>query len=135
DLSRFVPHSRRQRDEVVLTRICRPSRCALYFWEAMHQVLDRYPQAQLWIVGSTGSTPATSERVRFLGVRRDIGAILAETDLFVYTPYPGVGSLDLSVVEASAAGVPSVVSDVVAVRECVFEGENGFRTPFGDADA
>jgi len=135
DLSRFSPRPKQQREEVIITRVCRPSRCALYFWTAMEKVLERYPQTRLWIVGNKSNVGRSSERVRFFGIRRDVPEILAETDIFAYTPYPGIGSSDLVVMEASAMGVPCVVSDVNTVRESVEQGQNGFLTPFGDADA
>jgi glycosyltransferase involved in cell wall biosynthesis len=135
DLSRFTPRPKQQREEVVITRICRSDRCALYFWPAMRKVLNRYPQTRLWIVGNQEGTGRSTERVRFLGIRRDIPDILAETDIFAYTPYPTVGSSDLVVMEASAMGVPCVVSDANAVNESVEHEQNGFLTPFGDIDA
>jgi len=135
EISRFRADPKPAREKVVITRICRPPKCALYFWNAMHRVLERYPQVELRVVGDTGAARSDSDRIRFLGVRRDIPEILADTDIFVYTPYRDIGSHDLVTMEASAAGVPCVVSDVCAVRESVFEGENGFLTPFGDADA
>jgi glycosyltransferase involved in cell wall biosynthesis len=100
----------------------------------MQQILARYPQVELRIVGDTGAGRPVSDRIRFLGVRRDIPEILADTDIFVYTPYPNLGSHDLVVLEASAAGVPCVVADTNAVRESVIDGRNGFLTPFGDVD-
>jgi glycosyltransferase involved in cell wall biosynthesis len=101
----------------------------------MEKVLNRYPQTRLWIVGNENNLGRSSERVRFFGVRRDIPEILAETDIFAYTPFPEVGSNDLVVMEASAMGVPCVVSDADAVRESIEQGQNGFLTPFGDVDA
>ncbi len=135
DLSRFTPRPKQQREEVVITRICRSDRCALYFWPAMRKVLDSYPQTRLWIVGNEEGTGRSTERVRFLGIRRDIPDILAETDIFAYVPYPTIGSSDLVVMEASAMGVPCVVSNVNAVNESVEHGQNGFLTPFADMDA
>jgi len=135
DLSRFAPPWARQRDEVILTRICRPTKCAFYFWVAMKQVLKRYPQARLWIAGTDKESGSDSGQVRFLGLRRDIPEILAETDIFVYTPYPESGTRDLVVMEAAAAGVPCVVSDVNGVWTSVEDGVNGFLTPFGDEKA
>jgi glycosyltransferase involved in cell wall biosynthesis len=130
DLSRFAPPRERQREEVILTRVCRPTKCAFYFWLAMKKVLDRWPQTRLWIVGNDEDGQSDSDRICFLGLRRDIPEILAETDIFVYTPYPKWGTRDLVVMEASAAGVPCVVSDVNAVRTSVEDGVNGFLTPF-----
>ena len=135
DLSRFTPRPKQQREEVIITRVCRSVRCALYFWPAMRRVLNRYPQTRLWIVGNEDGIGRSTERVRFLGIRRDIPDILAETDIFAYTPYPTDGSSDLVVMEASAMGVPCVVSDANAVNESVEHEQNGFLTPFGDVEA
>ncbi len=123
------------REEVTITRVCRPSRCALYFWTAMYEVLDHYPQARLWIVGNPDHLGKSSDKIRFFGIRRDIPDILAETDIFAYTPCPDSGSMDLVTMEASAMGVPCVVTDVNAVRESVEQGKNGFLVPYGDVDA
>jgi glycosyltransferase involved in cell wall biosynthesis len=135
DLSQFAPHARSQRDRIVITRVCRPSKCAMYFWEAARYVLDRHPKTELWIVGCGERNDRGSGRIRLLGVRRDVAGILAATDIFVYTPYPNYGCNDLVVMEAAAAGVPCVVSDVNAVRESVLDGKTGYLTPFGDAAA
>lgn len=134
DLTRFFPRPKQQREEVIITRICRPPKCALYFWTAMREVLARYPQTRLWIVGNRENGEST-ERVHFFGIRRDIPEILTETDIFAYTPYPESGTKDLVVMEASAMGVPCVVSDVNAIRESIKQGQNGFLTPFGDVEA
>jgi len=134
DLSRFSPRPRRHKKEVIITRVCRPVRCALYFWTAMRKVLNRYPEARLWIVGNDDGFAGSTEIARFFGIRRDIPEILAETDIFAYAPYPDTGSSDLVVMEASAMGVPCVVSDVNAVNESVENGQNGFLIPYGDED-
>jgi glycosyltransferase involved in cell wall biosynthesis len=100
----------------------------------MRKVLNRYPQARLWIVGNGDGFVGSTKIARFFGIRRDIPEILAGTDVFAYAPYPNTGSNDLVVMEASAMGVPCVVSDVNAVRESVENGQNGFLTPYGDED-
>jgi glycosyltransferase involved in cell wall biosynthesis len=135
DVERFRPRERPAGERLVITRVCRPTRCALYFWDAIHHLLARYPHLEVRIAGNSEVARHPSPRVRFLGVRRDIPEILAESDVFLYTPPPGPGTKDLVVMEASAAGVPCVVSDVNAVRESVEEGRNGFLTPFGDVEA
>ncbi len=131
DVERFAAPERPVREEVVITRVCRPPRCAPYFWDIVHQVLRRFPQARFRVVGAEAQAPHPSGRVECLGVRRDVARILAESDLFLYTPAEGFGTKDLVVMEASAAGLPCVVSDVRSVRESVEEGRNGFRTPYG----
>jgi glycosyltransferase involved in cell wall biosynthesis len=135
DTRRFRPRARPAREEVVITRICRPPKCAPYFWEVVGRVLEAYPQVRFRIVGNPAPCEHPSGRVEFLGVRRDVEAVLADTDIFFYTPYRNVGSMDLVTLEASASAVPCVVSDVSCVREGVRPGRNGILTPFGDVEA
>lgn len=131
-LEKFNFEPKRDKENVVLTRICRPERCAPYFWLAMDKVLQLHANVEIRIVGGNG--PST-ERVKFLGVRRDIPDILAETDIFVYTPFPKDGAHDRVIIEAMAMGVPCVVSDVQAVNESIRDGLDGLLVPFGDVNA
>ena len=134
DVEQFAAPPRAERQEVIITRVCRPSKCAPYFWEVVGRVLERCPTARFRVIGNPEPCRHSSDRVEFLGIRRDIPALLADSDLFFYTPYPEIGSKDLVTMEASAAGLPCVVSDVSVVREAVEEGRNGFMTPFGDVE-
>lgn len=72
-------------------------------------------------------------RVYFLGNRRDIPDILSGSDIFVLSSdwegYP------LSVLEASAAGLPVVSTDVGAIDEIVSRGVTGLLVPPGDRAA
>ncbi|WP_253701082.1 glycosyltransferase family 4 protein [Thermus scotoductus] len=63
-------------------------------------------------------------RVRFLGTRRDVAAVLAEAQVFVLTS--NWEGLPLSVLEAMRAGLPVVATDVGGVGEAVVEGKTGF---------
>jgi glycosyltransferase involved in cell wall biosynthesis len=135
DLSRFKPKAKKLKKEVIITRICRTARCALYFWQAMYKILNDYPQTRLWIVGNDTNLGENTDQIKFLGIRRDIPEILSETDIFAYTPFPSNGTKDLVVMEAMAMGVPCVVSDVCSVNESVEDGKSGFLTPYGNADA
>lgn len=67
------------------------------------------------------------ERVRFLGFRDDVPALLARADIFVSASH-GEG-MPLTLLEAMAAGLPSVASDVVGNRDVVEEGQTGFLFP------
>jgi glycosyltransferase involved in cell wall biosynthesis len=75
------------------------------------------------------------DRVRFLGVRRDIPELLREWDAFVFSVSPDEG-LGVALIEALAAGVPVIASDVGACREvlaCPVNGRLGEIFPVGDA--
>ena len=100
------------------------------------------PELDLVIAGD-GSCRATleataaelgiAERVHFLGYRSDPAALLANADLFVLPSL--VEGFPLSVVEAMAAGVPVVASDIGGTREAVEHERTGLLVPPRDADA
>jgi glycosyltransferase involved in cell wall biosynthesis len=74
-----------------------------------------------------------SARVHFLGVRRDVGNLLAAMDVFVL-PSLWEG-LPLALVHAMGAGVPVVASRVAGVPEVVDDGRTGLLVPPSDAPA
>jgi glycosyltransferase involved in cell wall biosynthesis len=72
-------------------------------------------------------------RTAFLGMRRDIPEILRALDICVM-PSLWEG-LSLAMLEAMAAGLPLVISDVGGVSQVVGEDQYGVRVPAGDAAA
>ena len=71
-----------------------------------------------------------AERVHFLGYRLDAHEIMALfTGFCLPSEYEG---LPLSVLEAWAARVPVVATEVVGIRELIRHGEDGYLVPFGD---
>lgn len=71
-----------------------------------------------------------ADRVRFLGVRDDVADLLPAFDLFVL-PSLHEG-LSVALIEALAAGVPCVASDVGGIPEIVADGDVGRLVPPGD---
>ena len=71
-----------------------------------------------------------SERVSFLGLRRDVATILAASHLFVLTS--NWEGLPLSILEAMRAGLPVIATDVGGVSEVVVTGETGYLVPRRD---
>jgi glycosyltransferase involved in cell wall biosynthesis len=103
------------------------------------------PEVWLLVVGRAGhATPALEahlsrspaavrERVRLLGHRRDVGDLLAASDVFVFpSRYEGLGG---AVVEALALALPVVASDLPALREVVTPDREGLLVPPGDPAA
>ena len=72
-------------------------------------------------------------RVEFLGARRDVPELLAAADLFVLSSRSE--GLPISVLEAMAAGLPVVATNVGGVSELVVDGETGFLVPPADPRA
>jgi glycosyltransferase involved in cell wall biosynthesis len=107
---------------------------------ASHELRKRRRPIDLWLIGD-GSGRAELEsliaqsdlgqHVRFLGVRRDVPAILAQLDAFLFAAKPEEG-LGIALIEAMAAGVPVIASDVGACREVLDDGALGLLVPAGD---
>ena len=74
-----------------------------------------------------------SDRVRFLGYRRDVPALLEAVDVFVLPSW--LEGLPLGVLEAMARGTPVVASAVGGTPELVADGETGLLVPPRDVDA
>jgi glycosyltransferase involved in cell wall biosynthesis len=95
---------------------------------------------EVWLVGE-GSRRGEYERltrelglegtVKMLGMRRDVPELLGRMDAFVFSAKPDEG-LGVALIEAMAAGVPIVATDVGACREVLQDGALGELVPEGD---
>lgn len=109
-----------------------------YLLEAMSKVIGSCPEALLLLVGD-GVLRKRLERdvgerqlahaVRFLGNSMDVPLILAASDLFVL-PSLWEG-LPLVLLEAAAAGLATVATDVGGTQELMVNGETGMLIPPG----
>jgi glycosyltransferase involved in cell wall biosynthesis len=119
-----------------------PQKGHRYLIEAIPQILRDFPQARFLFVGegalaevlvSQVSQTNLDKYIRFLGVRQDIPQLLAISDLFVL-PSLWEG-LPNSVLEAMAAGVPVIATDVDGTPELIGDGRTGLLVPPADPDA
>jgi len=113
--------------------------------QAATAVIEAIPNAQLLIIGPYDEEkpdalrPDVAERYgvaancRFAGMRNDMPELYALMDVLVLPSYRE--GFPRAPMEASAMGVPSVVTDIRGCREAVDHGENGLLFPVGDADA
>ncbi len=71
--------------------------------------------------------------VRFAGERHDVARVLSLMDVFVLpSRHEGFG---IAILEAMAAGLPVVATNVGGIPEIVVDGETGLLVPPGDAPA
>lgn len=110
--------------------------------EAVAKLAPGHPRLRLVCVGG-GEREAElarlaeelgiADRVLWAGMRRDVAALVPAFDVACLTSR--FECAPLSVIEAMAAGVPVVVSDVGAVRDMVADGVEGLVFPAGEAGA
>lgn len=106
---------------------------------ALSRVLAAVPQARLVLVGdgpererikSQVRESGLDSQVRLLGTRGDVKRLLPGADLFLLTSTSE--GIPLTVIEAMAAGLPVVATDVGGVGEVVMDGATGLLAPAKD---
>src|SRR5207248_3814804 len=106
------------------------------------RVVAQEPHARLVLVGDGPERAGVEaqvrelnlgEKVRFLGTRKDVAQLLHGADLFLLTSVSE--GIPLTVIEAMAAGLPVVATDVGGLREVVADGLTGLLAPAKDAAA
>jgi N-acetyl-alpha-D-glucosaminyl L-malate synthase BshA len=103
--------------------------------------IRRAMPAKLLLVGDGPERPMAEDLcrqlelcddVRMLGKQQDMEDIFAVSDLFLLpSEYESFG---LAALEAMAAGVPVVASEVGGLPEIITQGVNGYMGPVGDVD-
>jgi glycosyltransferase involved in cell wall biosynthesis len=110
---------------------------------AMPAVVRAVPDVQLWLAGdgslrdhlqNLSAALGLADAVTFLGSRQDVPALLGQSDVFVFstTLEEGLGTV---LIEALAAGLPVVASDVPACHETLAGGRWGTLVPPADPEA
>ena len=109
------------------------------FLEAARLIANDDPSAIFLIAGdgelraaleATARDFGLGDRVRFLGWRRDLTTIYGASDVFLLTSRNE--GTPVALIEALAAGLPGVSTDVGGVRD-VLRADTGTVVPFGDA--
>lgn len=105
----------------------------------LERVLHQRHDAKLVLVGEGPELNTLQELVRrrslepyvrFLGLRKDVGRLLAAADTCLLTSISE--GIPLTLIEAMAAGLPVVATNVGGVPEVVEDGRTGFLVPHGD---
>jgi glycosyltransferase involved in cell wall biosynthesis len=127
-------------DEVLLVFVGRivPIKRLDLLLQAMAKARTADPRLRLAVVGDGDERPQLERQaadlgiaadVRFLGYRRELRPVFAAADIAVLSS-DNEGT-PVSLIEAAAAGLPAVATDVGGVREVVSE-ETGMVVPRGD---
>lgn len=113
-----------------------------YLLEAIPKIVFRYPKLHFLFAGdgplrgqleTQAKKNGVSERVRFLGIRDDVGELLSASDAFVQ-PSLWEG-LSLALLEALMAGVPVLATSVEGVVDVVEHEKSALLVPPKDAAA
>lgn len=105
--------------------------------KAMPSILEKYPGAELWIVGDGNqreSLETLSEsmelegNVQLLGNRSDVPSLLGKMDVFAFSTTEAEG-FGIAIIEALAAEVPVVATDVGPCAEVLRGGKWGHLVP------
>lgn len=137
------PTSRPHCGRIVNTRAHKPLYDQATFVKAMRRLKDRKVKFHA-IFASDRSVERTQELVRqhgvedevtFLGGYRDDQLLSILTDADVYVSSSTTDGTSQSLLEAMSTGLFPVVSDIVANRPWVRQGENGLLFPVGDDKA
>jgi glycosyltransferase involved in cell wall biosynthesis len=131
-------------DDLVVGIVARlaPVKAHELLLEAVAKLAPTHPRLRLVCIGG-GEREAelarlaeeldVTDRVVFAGMRRDVAELVPAFDVACLTSR--FECAPLSVIEAMAAGVAVVVSEVGAVRDMVADGVEGLLFPPGDAAA
>lgn len=126
----------------VMTRQMRDPYGVLAFARAFPALRERVPEVRLLLVGDGVQRPEVEAVLRPLGDCWGItgtidNAIMGEhlRAADVYVSNSTTDGTSVSLLEAMACALPVVVTDLLANREWVTDGENGFLVPVGDAGA
>lgn len=117
----------------------------LLLLQAFHELIKEIPDVKLILIGKgfegdpDNEEPAIRDfvakndlapRVLMLGARSDVPVLLSVIDLFCLTSFKE--GLPISLIEAMAAGLPVVGTDVSGIRDVIVPGKNGFLVQLGD---
>ncbi|HEX6418413.1 MAG TPA: glycosyltransferase family 4 protein [Acidimicrobiales bacterium] len=113
-------------------------------FQAAASLRDRHPELRFAVIGpeepdKVDALTAADRRlaadagVRFLGARDDVPRLYAAMDVFVLASHRE--GFPLSPMEASAMGVPAVVTDIRGCRQVVDDGATGLLVPPRDPGA
>lgn len=108
---------------------------------AVAKIRDQHPNISLWLAGDGPSRDEIAslidrlelnDKVTLLGNRDDVPELLGRTDLLVHSTHSE--AFGICLIEAMAAGVPVISSELPATKEVLANGLCGWLVPPGDVD-
>jgi glycosyltransferase involved in cell wall biosynthesis len=140
DISRFASIHRNAQKEILCVARLEKEKGVDVLIEAFREIGKNYPDFTLVLIGDGSQRKALENlanglRVRFegSGSEESVRNALARASVYVQpSHFEGWG---MAVVEAAAAGLPIIMSDVGLAGEVIKDGESGLIVPPGDSSA
>lgn len=124
----------------IFISVLRPGKGFEVLLEAIPLILAVLPDFQLKVVGGgelesdlRKQAAPFGDVIEFMGQRMDVPKLLACSDVLIQTSWSE--ALPTVLIEAGAACVPVVATDVGGTKEIVKDGESGFVIPPGDVQS
>lgn len=122
---------------IVMVAVLRAGKGHEVLFEAIPQIKAKHPNARIKLVGGgeleqdlKAQASAHMDMVDFMGQRSDVAEILGASDMLILPSWSE--ALPTVLIEAGAARLPVVATDVGGTREIVTDGETGYVIPAGD---
>lgn len=113
-----------------------PQKGQRYAVEALPEIVAKFPKTRLLIVGQgwlqddlteTATRLGVAKHLQLLGRREDVPALMALSDLFVFpSNFEGLG---VALLQAAAAGMPCIASNVGPLPEVLTHRQTGLLVP------
>jgi len=107
--------------------------------DAMAEVVKKYPETELWIVGQGPEEEKlkvkslksnVGKNIKFLGWQSEVGEFYAQADAFMLTSF--AEGWPLVIAEAASYGLPMIMTEMGSAGEFIKNNENGIIVPIDD---
>jgi len=143
DIASFSQYQSHRESGHVVIKVARfyPEKSHDLALHAFAEVNRIVPNSELWLVGDgplkndmehLAATLQLQQSVKFLGVRQDVAALLAQANIFLLSS--SREGLPISLLEAMAASLPVVVTKVGEIPKVVTDGDTGLLVQSGNKD-
>ncbi|MGB7342234.1 MAG: glycosyltransferase family 4 protein [Phototrophicaceae bacterium] len=123
---------------IVMVAVLRAGKGHEVLFDAIPKIKAAHPEARIKLVGGgelehdlKAQAEPYMDMIDFMGQRSDVAEILGASDMLILPSWSE--ALPTVLIEAGAAGLPVVATDVGGTREIVSDGETGYVIPAGDA--
>jgi len=143
DANRFKPGERPPSNNLLYVGRVNAKKGVEDLVHAMHNLVQKFPNAKLFIIGSDPTDGAYIEQIKELAHKlgvdnnivfvgsvpnREMSSYYQNASVFLFASHGGEG-IPRSILEAMACGVPVVATEIAGIPEAVKEGVTGFLVP------